>query len=67
MTAIEKNKKDKNYFNLKENYETLNRSKNLKGKKFRIIKIPMPEPIYIDNTRVPASYLNFYIANKIIL
>ena len=67
MTAIEKNKKDKNYINLKENYETLNRSKNLKGKKFRIIKIPMPEPIYIDNTRVPASYLNFYIANKIIL
>ena len=27
----------------------------------------MPKPIYIENVRVPASYLNFYIANKIVL
>ena len=27
----------------------------------------MPRPLYIDNVRVPASYLNFYIANKIVL
>ena len=27
----------------------------------------MPRPIYIDNTRVPASYLNFYITNKLVL
>ena len=67
MTAVENNKKDINYLNLKENYKILNQAKNLKGKKFRIIKIPMPKPIYIDNTRVPASYLNFYIANKMIL
>ena len=67
MTAVENNKKDINYLNLKENYKILNQAKNFKGKKFRIIKIPMPKPIYIDNTRVPASYLNFYIANKMIL
>ena len=27
----------------------------------------MPSPIYIDNIRVPASYLNFYITNKFVL
>ena len=27
----------------------------------------MPSPIYIDNIRVPASYLNFYISNKFVL
>ena len=27
----------------------------------------MPKPIYIEKVRVPASYLNFYIANKIVL
>ena len=50
-----------------ENLKILKRSKNINGKKFRIIQIPMPKPIFIKNTRVPASYLNFYIANKIVL
>ena len=27
----------------------------------------MPSPKIIEGTRVPASYLNFYIANKIVL
>ena len=27
----------------------------------------MPNAKYIDGVRVPASYLNFYIANRIIL
>ena len=67
MIGVEKNKKDKNYGYLKENLKILKNSKNTNGKKFKIIKIPMPEPLYINDTRVPASYLNFYIANKIVL
>ena len=67
MTAIENNRKDKNYKRLKENLKILKKSKTENGKKLKIIKIPMPKPIYIDNIKVPASYLNFYIANKIVL
>ena len=67
MTAIESNKKDKNYKNLNENLKILKKSKNEKGGKFRIIKVPMPSPIYIEKTRVPASYMNFYICNKKVL
>ena len=67
MTAIEKNKKDPNYKNLRENLSILKKSKNVSGKKFKIIKIPMPKPMFIKKIRVPASYLNFYIANKIVL
>ena len=67
MTAIESNKKDKNYKNLNENLKILKKSKNENGGKFRIIKVPMPSPIYIENTRVPASYMNFYICNKKVL
>ena len=67
MTAIETNKKDKNYKNLSENLKILKESKNEKGKKFKIIKVPMPSPIYIKNIRVPASYMNFYICNKKVL
>ena len=67
MTAIESNKKDKNYKNLNENLKILKKSKNENGGKFRIIKVPMPSPIYIEKTRVPASYMNFYICNKKVL
>ena len=31
------------------------------------IALPMPEPLYFDGTRLPASYANFYIANDRIL
>ena len=67
MAAIEKNKKDRNFKNLKENFQILKKSTDTNGKKFKIIKIPMPKPIYINKVQVPASYLNFYIANKIVL
>ena len=67
MTAIESNKKDKNYKNLNENLKILKKSKNENGRKFRVIKVPMPSPVYIEKTRVPASYMNFYICNKKVL
>ena len=45
----------------------LKNAKNINKRKFKIIEVPMPKPIYIEKVRVPASYLNFYIANKIVL
>ena len=36
-------------------------------KDFKIVKVPMPKPIFIKKTRVPASYMNFLICNKIVL
>ena len=65
--AIEKNKKDKNFKNLKENSDIIKKFKKENGKKLQIIYLPMPNPRFIDGIRVPASYLNFYIANKIVL
>ena len=67
MIAIENNRSDKNYKALKENLKILSNSYDEKGKKFKIIKIPMPSPVIIDKTRVPASYLNFFISNKTVL
>lgn len=66
LCAFESNKKDENYPVLKENYEILQKSKDQDGKPFRIFKIPMPKPLG-DSHRLPASYANFYIANKIVL
>ena len=63
--AIENNKKDINYKPLKENHKIIKRF--AKTKEIEIVKIPMPKARYIEGIRVPASYLNFYIANKIVL
>tara|TARA_B100000427_G_C15442448_1_gene565789 strand:- start:91 stop:1143 length:1053 start_codon:yes stop_codon:yes gene_type:complete len=65
--ATEKNKKDKNFKNLKENIEIIKKFKRKNEEKFKIIYVPMPKPKFMDGIRLPASYLNFYIANKIVL
>ena len=65
--AKENNKKEKNYNNLNENIKILNKFKKDENKKLKIIYLPMPSPKFINGIRVPASYLNFYIANKIVL
>tara|TARA_X000001036_G_scaffold438389_1_gene486073 strand:+ start:743 stop:1789 length:1047 start_codon:yes stop_codon:yes gene_type:complete len=63
--ASENNKRDINHKPLKENYQIVNKFN--KKNKFKIIKIPMPSAKFIQGVRVPASYLNFYIANKLVL
>ena len=35
--------------------------------RFQILKLPMPRKIARDGQRLPASYANFYIGNKIVL
>ena len=56
------NKQDKNYKNLKENYDILSNAKDQDGKPLKIITLPLPT---IEG--LPASYCNFYIANKAVL
>jgi agmatine deiminase len=33
----------------------------------KVVRLPMPHPLYFDGVRVPASYANFYIANGLVL
>jgi len=41
--------------------------KDQEGRPLRVETLPMPAPVYFDGQRLPASYANFYIANKIVL
>jgi agmatine deiminase len=52
---------DDNYEPLRENWEILRRHPLL------IVKLPMPAPLMFDGQRLPASYANFYIANRQVL
>lgn len=71
LCAYEENEEDENYRALKENYEMLLKSTDQEGNSLNVIKMPMPSPIYAKvcgrKRRLPASYVNFYIANKVVL
>jgi agmatine deiminase len=41
--------------------------KRLRAAGLRVIKLPMPEPVYFGRQLLPASYANFYIANGLVL
>ena len=50
-----------------ENIDRLKSAKDAKGNSLEIIELPYPSPIYCDGVRLPASYLNFYMSNKLTL
>ncbi len=59
--AAETDKTDPNYEPLRENHALL-RAAGLK-----LVKLPMPRPLIFSGQRLPASYANFYIANRLVL
>ena len=61
VIVVEENRDEANYKPLRENLELLGRTG------LRIVTLPMPKPFYFDGQRLPASYANFYIANKLVL
>jgi agmatine deiminase len=67
VTIVENDPKDANYAPLQENLALLQTMKDQDGKPLRVETLPMPAPVYFDGQRLPASYANFYIANKIVL
>src|SRR6185369_7321713 len=67
VTVIEDDPQDENYAPLKENYERLQTMKDQSGESLKVIKLPMPGARYFDEQRLPASYANFYIANRVVI
>jgi agmatine deiminase len=66
VTVVEQDRSDTNYGPLQENLTLLKSTKDTTGRPFRIETLPMPAPIFFDGQRLPASYANFYIANKLV-
>lgn len=67
LTVVEENPEDENYQPLQENLEALKKMTLLDGRKLNIVELPMPAPVIYEDTRLPASYANFYIANKVVV
>lgn len=67
VTVVEEDPADDNYAVLQENLERLRQFRDPAGKGFRIVPLPMPGVIEREGQRLPASYANFYIANRIVV
>jgi agmatine deiminase len=67
LTVVEENKQDENYELLQQNLKQLQAMRLLNGKQLNIVELPMPDAVAYDDQRLPASYANFYIANKSVI
>jgi agmatine deiminase len=67
LTVVEPNRSDANYEPLQENLRRLRAATDLQGRKLQIVELPLPRPVIFRGQRLPASYANFYIANRLVL
>src|SRR5262249_17222403 len=67
VTVVEEDPSDVNYEPLRENLERLRGMTDVDGQPLEIVTLPLPSPLTFAGERLPASYANFYIANKCVL
>jgi len=66
LAVIEEDRADPNYEPLQDNLARLRKMKfNNRG--LDIVTLPMPRKMVRQDLRLPASYANFYIANRCVL
>ena len=58
---------DENYSSLKAMEEQLRRFRTLDGRPYKLIPLPLPDALYLDDYRLPGSYANFLIINGAVL
>lgn len=66
-TVVESDRRDDNYEMLAENRERLATLRLADGRSLKVLEMPMPRPVEFEGDRLPASYANFYIGNKVVL
>ena len=58
---------DEQYHELQLMEEQLRTLRTLEGRPYRLLKLPMPHPVYEDGERLPATYANFLVINGAVL
>ncbi|NLS90698.1 MAG: agmatine deiminase family protein [Planctomycetaceae bacterium] len=67
VVPIERDPGDANYASLAATAAQLRGETDLAGRPLQVVELPMPRPVYFDETRAPACYANFYLANGLVL
>ena len=66
-TVVEERRSDDNYEPLRANLARLRGMTGSSGRPLEIHTLPMPDPVVCAGQRLPASYANFYIGNRVVL
>jgi len=67
VACTEPDPSDPNHEPLAENLGRLREARDQDGSLLRVFELPMPRPAIFRGQRLPASYANFYIANRLVL
>jgi agmatine deiminase len=68
VAAVEEDPRDANHLPLRENLRRLRSMADPEGRPLEVVPLPMPEPVRAaDGRRLPASYANFYVANRVVV
>lgn len=67
VVAFSSTRDDSNYLPLEKQWHNLQSMRDAQGRLIEYVRLMTPPPRYIQGTRVPESYCNFYIANDIVL
>ncbi|BCZ18682.1 Agmatine deiminase [Helicobacter sp. NHP19-012] len=58
------NRSDPHYNNLKNMDKQLRRFRNVDGKRYKLLPLPLPSPKFYQGVRLPATYANFLWVNN---
>ncbi len=61
------NENDEHYSALKQMEDELKTFTNNANEKYKLVPLPMAEPVYFEGDRIPATYANFLIINGAVL
>ncbi len=67
VCCSEADRADANFALCQENLARLRAARDARGRRLDVIELPLPRPLHFAGQRLPASYANFYIGNRVVL
>ena len=67
VAVVETDPAEENFHLLQDNLRRLQSMTDQDGRPLEVETLPMPRPMFHDGQRLPASYANFYIANRLVV
>ena len=67
VTAYEDDRSDANFAALHDAWRRLVASTDADGRPLTVVRLPMPGPLHVGRRRLPASYANYLLGNRVVL